>query len=59
MLSKHANFWPPAIDNMSCTRGPVKTKYGYHIFVITDEAKMVDTGKDGMDLPLGAGPGTL
>ena len=40
-------------------RGPVKTKYGYHIFIITDEAKMVDTGKDGMDLPLGAGPGTL
>ena len=40
-------------------RGPVKTKYGYHIFIVTDEAKMVDSGKDGMDLPLGAGPGTL
>ena len=40
-------------------RGPVKTKYGYHVFVVTDEAKMVDTGKDGVDLPFGAGPGTL
>lgn len=40
-------------------RGPVKTKYGYHLFIVTDEATMVDTGKDGSDLPMGAGPGTL
>ena len=40
-------------------RGPIKSKYGYHVFMVTDEAKMVDTGKDGMDLPMGAGPGTL
>ena len=40
-------------------KGPVRTKYGYHVFVVTDEAKMVDTGEDGMDLPMGAGPGTL
>ncbi|PIQ96343.1 MAG: peptidylprolyl isomerase [Nitrospinae bacterium CG11_big_fil_rev_8_21_14_0_20_56_8] len=39
--------------------GPVKSRFGYHIFVVTDEAKLVDTGKDGTDLPLGAGPGTL
>tara|TARA_B100000686_G_C16262665_1_gene700052 strand:- start:198 stop:563 length:366 start_codon:yes stop_codon:yes gene_type:complete len=39
--------------------GPVRSKFGHHIFMVTDEAKMVDTGKDGMDLPMGAGPGTL
>ncbi len=40
-------------------RGPVYSRYGYHIFVITEEGKMVDTGVDGTDLPMGAGEGTL
>ncbi len=40
-------------------RGPVYSRYGYHIFVITEEGKMVDTGADGTDLPMGAGEGTL
>ena len=40
-------------------RGPVYSRYGYHIFVITEEGKMVDTGADGTDLPMGAGGGTL
>ena len=40
-------------------RGPVNSRYGYHIFVITEEGKMVDTGADGTDLPMGAGEGTL
>ena len=39
--------------------GPVHSKYGYHIFIVTQEAKMVDTGSDGSNLPIGAGPGTL
>jgi len=39
--------------------GPVYSRYGYHIFVVTEEGKMVDTGSDGMDLPMGAGEGTL
>lgn len=40
-------------------QGPVHSKYGYHIFIVTQEAKMVDTGADGANLPIGAGPGTL
>ena len=40
-------------------RGPVNSRYGYHIFVVTEEGKMVDTGADGTDLPMGAGEGTL
>jgi len=28
--------------------GPIKTKYGYHIFMITEEAEMLDTGIDGI-----------
>ena len=40
-------------------RGPVSSRYGYHIFVVTEEGKMVDTGADGTDLPMGAGEGTL
>ena len=40
-------------------RGPVYSRYGYHIFVVTEEGKMVDTGADGTDLPMGAGEGTL
>ena len=40
-------------------RGPVNSRYGYHIFVVTEEGKMVDTGADGTDLPMGAGGGTL
>ena len=41
-------------------QGPIKTKFGYHIFVITDEEAMGDTGMDGINVPsLGAGDGTL
>ncbi|MFQ5449695.1 MAG: peptidylprolyl isomerase [Nitrospinaceae bacterium] len=41
-------------------RGPVKTTFGYHIFVITDEEAMGDTGMDGIVAPsLGTGDGTL
>ena len=28
--------------------GPVKTRYGYHIFIVTEEADMIDTGIDGI-----------
>ena len=40
-------------------RGPVQSKFGYHIFVVTEEHAMGDTGADGMNLPMGAGDGTL
>tara|TARA_Y100000294_G_scaffold168106_1_gene177935 strand:+ start:241 stop:609 length:369 start_codon:yes stop_codon:yes gene_type:complete len=40
-------------------RGPVNSRYGYHIFVVTEEGEMVDTGADGTDLPMGAGEGNL
>jgi len=41
-------------------RGPVKTKFGHHIFVITEEEGMGDTGIDGLTAPnLGGGTGTL
>ncbi len=41
-------------------QGPVKTTFGYHIFVITDEEAMGDTGIDGINVPsMGAGDGTL
>ena len=40
--------------------GPVKSKFGYHIFVVTEEEKMVDTGIDGLTgTSIGAGDGTL
>lgn len=40
--------------------GPVKSKFGYHIFVITEEEKMGDTGIDGITgVSIGAGDGTL
>ena len=40
--------------------GPVKSKFGYHIFVVTEEEKMVDTGVDGLTgTSIGAGDGTL
>ncbi len=40
--------------------GPVKTTFGYHIFIITEEEKMGDTGIDGLNSPcLGGGDGTL
>jgi parvulin-like peptidyl-prolyl isomerase len=40
--------------------GPVKTTFGYHIFIITEEEAMGDTGIDGLNVPsLGAGDGTL
>lgn len=41
-------------------QGPVKTTFGFHIFVITDEEAMGDTGIDGINVPsMGAGDGTL
>ena len=40
-------------------QGPIKSKFGYHIFIITHEEKLVDLDKDGTSLPIGAGPGTL
>ena len=40
-------------------RGPIKSKFGYHIFVVTEEEAMGDLGVDGLSLPAGAGPGTL
>lgn len=41
-------------------QGPVKTRFGHHIFVITDEEAMGDTGMDGINVPsLGPGDGTL
>ncbi len=41
-------------------QGPVKTKFGHHIFVLTDEEPMGDTGIDGINQPgMGAGDGTL
>ena len=40
--------------------GPVKSKFGFHIFVVTEEEKMVDTGIDGLTgTSIGAGDGTL
>ncbi len=41
-------------------QGPVKTKFGHHIFVLTEEEPMGDTGIDGITQPgMGAGDGTL
>ncbi|KMP12257.1 peptidylprolyl isomerase [Candidatus Nitromaritima sp. SCGC AAA799-C22] len=41
-------------------RGPVKSKFGYHIFLVTAEDKMGDTGVDGIaGTSIGAGDGTL
>ena len=40
--------------------GPIQSKFGYHIFVITEEGKMGDTGADGISgVSIGAGDGTL
>ena len=40
--------------------GPVKSKFGYHVFVVTEEEKMIDTGIDGLTgTSIGAGDGTL
>ena len=40
-------------------QGPIKSKFGYHIFIITKEEEMGDLDTDGTSLPIGAGPGTL
>ena len=40
-------------------QGPIKSKFGYHIFIITEEEAMGDLDKAGTALPIGAGPGTL
>ena len=40
--------------------GPIKSKFGYHIYVVTEEEKMVDTGIDGLTgTSIGSGDGTL
>ncbi len=40
--------------------GPVKTGFGYHVFIITHEDPMGDTGIDGITgVSLGSGDGTL
>ena len=40
--------------------GPIQSKFGYHIFVITEEEQMIDTGIDGLTgTAIGAGDGTL
>ena len=40
--------------------GPVKSKFGYHIFVVTEEEKMADMGIDGLTVTgFGPGDGTL
>ena len=41
-------------------QGPVQSQYGYHVFVITEEEEMIDTGIDGIGGNIiGAGDGTL
>ena len=41
-------------------QGPIKSKFGYHIFVITREEEMRDMGIDGLTTTsFGAGDGTL
>lgn len=41
-------------------QGPVKTQFGHHLFIITSEDAMGDTGVDGLTTTsLGAGDGTL
>ena len=41
-------------------RGPIKSKFGYHIFIITEEEEMKDLGIDGLNVSsFGAGDGTL
>ncbi len=41
-------------------QGPIKSKFGYHIFVLTKEEQMVDMGIDGLkSTTLGPGDGTL
>ena len=41
-------------------QGPVHSKFGYHIFVITEEEAMGDSGIDGITgTSIGAGDGTL
>jgi parvulin-like peptidyl-prolyl isomerase len=40
--------------------GPVQSKFGYHVFVVTEEEKMIDSGIDGLTgTSIGAGDGTL
>lgn len=40
--------------------GPVQTTFGYHVFIITHEDPMGDTGIDGITgVSLGVGDGTL
>lgn len=41
-------------------QGPVQSRFGYHIFIITEEQEMGDTGIDGIvGTSLGGGDGTL
>lgn len=40
-------------------RGPIKSKFGFHIFIVTEEEKLVDKGIDGLNSSMASGPGTL
>jgi peptidyl-prolyl cis-trans isomerase C len=40
-------------------RGPIKSKFGFHIFVVTEEEEMGDLGMDGLESSMASGPGTL
>ena len=45
---------------VGAVRGPIKRKFGYHIFIVTEEEKMADMGIDGLRVTgVGAGDGTL
>ncbi|MBT3921772.1 MAG: peptidylprolyl isomerase, partial [Nitrospina sp.] len=40
-------------------RGPIKSTFGFHIFVVTEEEEMGDLGMDGLESSMASGPGTL
>jgi parvulin-like peptidyl-prolyl isomerase len=40
-------------------QGPIKSKFGFHIFLVTEEEAMVDKGIDGLNSSMASGPGTL
>ena len=40
-------------------QGPIKSKFGFHIFLVTEEEAMVDKGIDGLNSSMASGPDTL
>jgi peptidyl-prolyl cis-trans isomerase C len=40
-------------------RGPIKSKFGFHLFLVTEEEAMIDKGIDGLNSSMASGPGTL